>query len=156
MVKARLICCVIVILCCRTSDILESWRLTVEAESPRSSGSSDSTAVPLSSSSSSSRPPTVLWDYLTQQYQQDVLTVLAATPKKHQQQLLQWVLKPVHPGTAGSEQEAVLPVVSDVDDNTSVEQRSLLAAGPLPMIGVLDELLLAAIDAADEDASQKN
>ncbi|WIA38490.1 hypothetical protein OEZ86_001812 [Tetradesmus obliquus] len=130
----------------RTSDILDSWRRTVASQAAGSSAASSASSSSSSSSSGSSRP-TVLWDYLTQQYQQDCLTVLAATPAEHQQPLLQFLMQPVGPDTAAAAAAAA-----------AAEPASAAAAGsivpdvdPLPLIGALDELLIAAIDAAEED-----
>jgi hypothetical protein len=88
----------------------------------------------------------VLWDYLTQQYQQDCLTVLAATPAEHQQQLLQFLMQPVGPDTAAAAAAAAAQQGSSTADGSIVPD-----VDPLPLIGALDELLMAAIDAAEDD-----
>jgi hypothetical protein len=66
--------------------------------------------------------------------------VLAATPAENQQQLLQFLMQPLAPDTAAAAAAAAADggmIVPDVD--------------PLPLIGALDEVLIAAIDAAEED-----
>jgi hypothetical protein len=98
---------------------------------------------------------TVLWDYLTQQYQQDVLTVLAATPVEYQQQLLNWLLRPVTPAAAApraAEESADTVAAAAAVNSLILGGNAVVAAvDPVEMIGVLDELLIAAIDAAPED-----
>jgi hypothetical protein len=111
--------------------------VTSEAAKSTPAGSTSPEASRRSSSNSSTAKPTVLWDYLTQQYQQDCLTVLAATPAENQQQLLQFLMQPLGPDTAAAAAAADGKIiVPDVD--------------PLPLIGALDEVLIAAIDAAEE------
>ncbi|KAF8061921.1 hypothetical protein HT031_004181 [Scenedesmus sp. PABB004] len=131
----------------RTSDILDSWRRTVasEAGAGPSGGAAGSDAG--GGGAGGGGRPTVLWDYLTQQYQQDALTVLAAAPVQHQQALLAWLMRPVvrvaavdssgsgAGGSAGGGGGSGV-IVPDVD--------------PLELIEALDALLIAAIDAAEE------
>lgn len=103
------------------------------------------------SSSSGGGRPTVLWDYLTSQYQQDVLTVLAASEgcAAQQQRLLEWLMTPVTPAVAPASDAAGAEASSSLVAEACGGAAVVADVDPLAMVSVLDELLLAAIDAAE-------
>jgi hypothetical protein len=87
-----------------------------------------------------------MFDYLTEQYQSDVVEVLEALQSKQQRQpLLDWVLQPVNP-------PAVNPPAAG-GSSTQEPQHVCAVLEPVLQAAVqrLDELILEAIDALDEE-----
>lgn len=118
---------------CSTSSILDDWRATLgAATTTTTAGGSGGSS---SSSGSDTAAAAALWDFLTQQYQQDVLAVLAEAPEQHRSGLLAAVLSPVDAPQQG--QQGGLQLLPD----------------PLPALAGLDALLLDAIDAAEAAAA---
>jgi hypothetical protein len=87
-----------------------------------------------------------LFDYLTEQYQSDVVEVLEALQSTQQRQpLLDWVLQPVNP-----------PVNSPAASSSTEPQQVYVVLEPVQQAAVqrLDELILEAIDALEEQEAE--